>query len=422
MPAPRNELGRRRRKPVGYSSSRVKSQNLRAVLISLLRNAPVSRVRLARLTGLSTATITNLITELMDQGIVAQEGTVEAKSQRGVGRPRTALRLVADARHAVGVHIGVGSVRIGITDLRANPLLSLSLAHPIDHSPEEVLAKIVNLVNEAIAQSGVALAKVIGIGVGASGLVDPQSGVNVVAPNLGWRDVPIRDWLRERLQLPVWVDNNVRAMALAEALFGAGQEARTLAFVYGRIGVGAGFVVDGQLYRGSGAGAGEVGHMTIIPNGGEPCRCGSNGCLETLVSEPAIIRLAQELAEQQPDGILATTLKRREGTTIERIFAAARNGDAATRALLNDRARYMGIALANLVNVFSPEVILLGGIFSQGQDLLLPAVELTMRRRAFANLGERVRLQSATFGRQAGMIGAAALALNAFLEQQPEAA
>jgi glucokinase-like ROK family protein len=283
-----------------------------------------------------------------------------------------------------------------------------------------VLTETSALVKKAIIQSGVDPQQVVGVGVGASGLVNPYTGVNVVAPNLGWRDVPMRDWFAEWLGLPVCVDNNVRAMALGEAMFGMDQAVHTLAFVYARIGVGAGFVVDGQLYRGSGAGAGEIGHTTIIPDGGDLCRCGNTGCLETLVSEPAIVRLAEELARQDRQSILATHLQNGEGTAIERIFAAARAGDTATCAMLNERACYIGIALANLVNVLNPELIVLGGIFAQGQDLLLPLTESTLRQRAFANLGERVRLQTASFGRQAGVIGAAALALNAFFYQQPE--
>jgi len=385
----------------------------------LLRHEHVSRVRLAELTGLSTTTITNLVSELLEQGIVVEEGVEKPTRRRGVGRPPTALRLAPEARHVVGIHIGVGSVRVAVADLHAHLLDCLSLAHPLEKSPEDVLTATTALVNEAIAQSGVNRQEVVGVGVGASGLVNPHTGVNVVAPNLGWRDIPIRDWFAERLGLPICVDNNVRAMALGEAMFGIGQDVRVLAFVYARIGVGAGFVVDGQLYRGSGAGAGEIGHTTIIPNGGKPCRCGNTGCLETLVSEPAIVRLAKELAGQDGQGILATHLQNGEGTTTERIFAAARAGDTATRTMLEERARYMGIALANLVNTFNPELIVLGGTFAQGQDLLLPVVEATMRQRAFANLGERVRLQTTSFGQQAGAVGAAALALNAFFYQQP---
>ena len=400
------------------SSSTVKSHNLSTVLLALLRHEHISRVRLAEMIGLSTTTITNLIAELLEQGIVVEEGTEKRGRRRRVGRPRTALQLVPEARYAVGIHIGVGSVRVGVADLRAHLLSRLTLDHPLERAAEEVLAETAALVREAITQSGINLQDLVGVGVGASGLVNWRTGVNMVAPNLGWRDVPIRNRFAEYLGLPVCVDNNVRAMALGEALFGAGQDVRALAFVYARIGVGAGFVVGGQLYRGSGAGAGEIGHTTIVPDGGEPCRCGNTGCLETLVSEPAIVRLAQELAKQDGDGILATHLQGGEGTIIERIFAAARVGDTATRTMLEERARYMGIALANLINILHPELIVLGGILAQAYDLLGPAIEATMRQRAFANLGERVQLQTASFGRQAGVIGAAALALNAFFYQQ----
>jgi len=404
----------------GSNSSTLKSHNMRAVLLTLLKHQHVSRVRLAHLTGLSTTTITNLVTDLLSQGVVTEEGTEQPERRRKVGRPRTALRLVPQARHAVGVHIGVSQVRVAVTDLYARPLHSPWLIHIDAKPPSKVLNETAALIRQAITQSGVDPKQVVGAGVGASGLVNLHTGVNVFAPNLEWRDVPIRDWLTERLGLPICVDNNVRAMALGEALFGAGQDVRALAFVYARIGVGAGLVLDGQLYHGSAAGAGEIGHITIIPDGGDPCRCGNTGCLETLVSEPVIISLAEELAQQDKGGILATHLEQGPGSTIERIFGAARAGDTATLDMLDKRACYMGIALANLVNVLNPELIVLGGLYAQGQDLLLPVVEQAMRQRAFANLGERVRLQATGFGRQAGVVGAAALALNTFFYEQSD--
>ncbi len=403
---------------VGSNISTIKSHNLRAILLALLRHEYISRTRLAKLTGLSTTTITNLISQLLEQGIVIEEGTEMLQPRRGAGRPRMALRLVPEAQYAVGIHIGVGNIRVAVTDLRAHILSYLSLDHPLDKPAEAVLAETAELVNQAITQSGVNPQNVIGIGVGASGLVNPDTGINIIAPNLGWRNAPLREWLAKPLGLPVCVENNVRAMALGEALFGAAQNVRVLAFVYARIGVGAGLVVDGQLYRGSGAGAGEIGHTMIIPDGGELCRCGNTGCLETLVSEPVIVGLAKELAGQNGCGILATHLQQVEELTIEQVFTAARAGDTPTQIMLTQRARYMGIALANLVNILNPELILLGGIFTQEHNLLLPTIEATMRQHAFANLGQRVRLQPTGFGRNAGVIGGAALALTTFFYQQ----
>jgi glucokinase len=215
----------------------------------------------------------------------------------------------------------------------------------------------------------------------------------------------------------VVVDNNVRAMALAEAMFGAGRGGHSLIFVYGRVGVGAGFVVDGQVYHGSQAGAGEIGHTTIIPAGGMLCRCGNTGCLETLVSEAEFIRQAQILAARHPESLLAALLAGDAESPIDRIFAAAAAGDRDAERLLGESAFYLGTALANLVNTVNPDMIILGGVFAAGEGQMVPMIEETMRRRSFAGLGERTMLCATTFGRKVGVIGAAALALDAFFYQ-----
>ncbi|MBN1920254.1 MAG: ROK family protein [Anaerolineae bacterium] len=409
----------KQRELTGSSGSDIKSHNRRAVLLALLQQQGISRVRLARLTGLSSTTITNLVTELLAERVVEEIGTEGSPHNPSVGRPRTALQLVASARYAIGIHIGVGSVRVAVVDLLAHPLITLSLEHPLERRAEDVLSQTFPLVQEAIAQSGIQREAMVGVGVGASGLVDLERGINLLAPNLGWREVPLRDWVSQALELPVCVDNNVRAMALAESMFGKrDKKAQALAFVYARIGVGAGFVVNGQLYHGSVAGAGEIGHTTLMANGGEPCRCGNVGCLETLVSEPVIVRLAQRLAEQNPQGLLATALREEKGPLIDRVFSAAQQGDTATQTMLEERAHYMGLALANLINVLNPDLIVLGGLFVQGRRWLVPATEATMRSRAFGGLGERVRLEITQFGHEVGVIGAASLALNAFFYQK----
>lgn len=413
----------------GSNASLVRAHNLRAVLNHFLNEGSVSRAQLAERTALSNTTITNLIDDLLVQGIVVEDDTEAARTQasrngssRRVGRPRTSLRLNPNARYAAGVHIGIGILRVAVVNLHAeiirNTIASFDVAAPAAH----VLNQIARLVKQTIADSRIETDRLIGLGIGASGLVDYEAGVNVFAPNLGWHDVPLRDWMQDRLGLPTTVDNNVRAMALGEALFGAGRGVGVLAFVYGRVGVGAGFVVNGRAFRGSGAGAGEIGHTVMIPDGGDLCVCGQRGCLETLVSEPVIVREAERLARRRPHGALARCLAQNGKTKpIERIFAAAREGDAATLRLLEDRARYLGIALANLVNVLNPELILLGGMFAQGSEFFLPVAERTVRERAFAGLGDRVRLQPTQFGWRAGVIGAASLALSTFFYQLEDA-
>lgn len=396
----------------GTNSSDIKFRNISAILLSLLRNNGVSRVHLAQTIGVSTATVTNLIGELIDIGVVAEEGLVKNEGPPLVGRPQRALQIVPESRYAVGIHIDVGSVYIGLIDLYGRKIDARTFQHPLDTAWEIILDNIVTETTLLIDIHDTLREQIIGIGVAASGLVDAFTGVNVVAPNLNWHNVPIREYINTRLNLPVIVDNNVRAMALGEALFGAAQDVRAMAFIYARVGVGAGLVVDGQLYRGAAAGAGEIGHTTIVLDGGDLCHCGNTGCLETLFSEPVIINLTEGLAHKNPSGLLAQQLTRGSGSILDRIFAAAQAGDEDTRRLLSERGRYMGVALANLVNVFNPELIIMGGIFRQEKSVLLPIIEHTLRERAFAHLGEQVRIQTSTFGSDAGVVGAGALALD----------
>lgn len=408
--------------PRGRSITDVKEHNLHAILSTLLRCGSTSRVDMARRTGLSSTTITNLITLLLEQGIVEEAGKDGGAGRTGAGRPRTLVRIIPQARCAVGIHIGVDTIHVGVTDLFGN-LQAYRIEQQPDTaggagaaSPEQILRLAADMADAALAESGGCRECLVGIGVGASGLTDPHTGINVLAPSLGWRDVPVRDILAERTGRPVMVDNNVRAMALAESMFGAGRDVNMLAFIYSRVGVGAGFVIGGELYRGTQYGAGEIGHTTVIPAGGAPCRCGNSGCLETLVSEREIVRQAGVLAARAPDSLLGHALARE--ASIEAVFEAARGGDREALALLDERAFHLGTTLANLVNLMNPDKIILGGLFAAGADLMLPRIEDTMRRRSFAGLGERVALGVTTFGRKVGVIGAAALALDAFFYRQ----
>lgn len=409
---------------LGSNITNVKAHNMQAVLLSLLTAAasangfPLSRIQLAQKTNLSSTTITNLVAELIEQGIVSEDKHPRDEELRSVGRPRTGLRLIPNARYVIGVHIGVGLYRVALMNLQAEMLQSKFINFPIDTPPDKVLSDISRDILEVLDASGVERHLVLGVGVGASGLVDTLNGVNILAPNLGWHHVPIRELLQSQVGLRVVVENNVRAMALGEAYFGGGREAQSLAFVYGRIGVGAGFVVEHQIFRGSSTGAGEIGHMILAPENGELCRCGNRGCLETLVSEPVILRQARRAAESNPASILAALMSQAsESASIESVFQAARQGDPAAAKIMENAGCYLGIALANLVNIFNPELILLGGMFAQGQDLILPVARQTLRQAAFAGLGEKVRLETTRFGWRAGVTGAAALALLSFFYQ-----
>jgi glucokinase-like ROK family protein len=407
----------------GRNINLVKQHNLHVILLNLLYEPVLSRSQLAKQTNLSNTTITNLISELIEQGIVTEKDDAieDQEKLRPVGRPRTRICLEPNARFVIGVHIGVGAFRVAITNLRAEIVHSRLQNFDINTPTTEVLNQITSEIESVIAESSLDQQKFLGVGVGASGLVDFTTGVNLVAPNLNWHDVPIREYLQDKLPLPVIVDNNVRTMAIGETYFGAGHGVDSVAFVYGRTGVGAGLTFKGQVFRGSAKGAGEIGHSVILPHGGEACRCGNSGCLETLISESVILQRAENIAQLTPNGILASILNGNpENSSIESVFEAARQGDAQVKEMLEERAYYLGVALANLINLFNPELILLGGIFSRGEDLFIAPITRTIQKMAFGGMGKNVRLQATSFGWKAGVIGAAALALLHFFYQPME--
>lgn len=319
----------------------------------------------------------------------------------------------------VGIHIGVGIFRVAVANLHDELLANQQQQFDIEAPADQVLVQIAAIVESIINTSKIERSKILGVGIGASGLVEASTGINLIAPNLNWHNIPLREYFENTLHLPVFVDNNVRAMAIAETYFGAGRGVDSLAFVYGRIGVGAGLISRGQIFRGSISGAGEIGHTVMLLHGGEPCRCGNSGCLETLVSEPAILHEAEEIARRNPNGILAKTISiRPDLTPIELVFSAAREGDEEVHRMLEERAYYLGVALAGLVNLFNPELILFGGIFAQGQDFFLEPTIRMVRQMAFGGLGNRVSMQATSFGWKAGVAGAAALALMHFFYGQ----
>jgi glucokinase-like ROK family protein len=402
---------------LGNNIISVKEHNMQAVLLSLLYEGQLSRIELAKRIHLSNTTITNIVGELLEEGLVTESecSDDEVDGIRPVGRPRTAICLVPEARFVVGVHVGVGTLRVALANLRDEILVNQTENFDVESDAAQVLDQIVAVVRTLIEASRVDPARILGVGVGLSGLVDFVSGVNVMAPNLNWRNVPVKEILSSQLDMPVVVDNNVRCMALGETYFGVGHNLESLVFVYGRIGVGAGFISKGEVFRGSNMGAGEIGHNVMLLEGGDPCRCGKHGCLETLVSETTIIRQAEVLRQRFPDGILARLMATEPaGNIVDCVFEAARAGDEHARAMLASKAYYLGVALANMVNLYNPELILLGGLFAQEQAFFIDPVIKTVREMTFGNLGDRVRIEATSFGWKAGVIGAAALALTQF--------
>ena len=392
----------------GSNILQVKNHNRQAILLQLLRS-PLSRVEIAHKLGLSAMTVTNQVNQLLAEGwVVLDDQNSDAMfHSSGRGRPRTQLRINSQASYVFGVHIGIGSYRIALVDLVGTMIECIDRIFDTKSEAALVISDIATSIQAFISSMSLKHEQILGVGFGASGLVDAEQGINVLAPSLGWQDVPVANLLSAQIALPVVIENNVRAMALAEAYFGQGQHVESLAFIFGRIGVGAGLVMQGRVVRGIGAGAGEIGHTTIIPKQGALCRCGQHGCLETLVTQPTLVQ------NLMPFPSIAKALRDEPQVIkqLEYILQLARSDKQEVMQEIEQVTYYLGIALSNLVNTLNPQRIIMGGMYAQGADLFLPRLRQHVAQSAFAGLGEHVQIESTTFGLDAGVIGAASTAL-----------
>lgn len=370
----------------------------RQVLCTLRDHGPQSRVVLARRLDLSPTTVTKVVGRLIDEGFVAESG-VEGRGSR-VGRPSTHVTLVPTAAYVLGVQVGVGTVHIGLCDLHGRPRHATRIPFDPAADPPSVLASLAAHANRLVKAAGVGPADILAAGVAAPGPVDRQRRRNLMALNLGWRDVAFSDHLEAALDVPTLVDHNVRAMALAEARHRRHQDADPLLYVYVRTGVGAGVVIDGEPFRPGAYGVSELGHVHV---GGDErrCVCGASGCLETVVSEP---RLAEWLT-----GV---------GDPVEpplvRLAAGVERGDPRATTAADNLVEHLGTGLACAVNLLNPRLLVLGGMFDDAPDLIVDRVRTAVHRKAFPILRDNLRVDRSALGADAGVAGGAALALDKY--------
>jgi len=287
--------------------------------------------------------------------------------------------------------------------------------------PEAVIERLLSSIGEAMAKAGLKSAELGGIGVAAAGIIDSDRGIVTTSPNLpGWHDVPIRDVVAERFGMSTYVINDASAAALGEYCFGAGRGMRNLIYLTVSTGIGGGIIIDGKLYLGTDGCAGELGHMIIEP-GGPRCSCGNLGCLEALASGSAMAREAlARLCRDEPSSITELTQGRLENISAEVIATAARQDDKLAREVITTAAGYLGIGLVNLVNIFNPEVIAIGGGVSKMGNMLLEPARRVVKERAFKLPSQRVRIVRARLGSNAEMIGAAAYVFTQHLAEGRE--
>jgi glucokinase len=278
--------------------------------------------------------------------------------------------------------------------------------------PEAVIERILGAIDRLISKAGIPPSQLAAIGIAAAGALDVERGLVTASPNLpGWRDVPLRDIVQSRQKVTTFIINDANAAALGEHYFGAGRGTRHMIFLTVSTGIGGGIILNGQLYSGASGAAGEIGHMTIDADG-PPCKCGNRGCLEALASGWAIAEDALSRIQQgEKSRVMELTRGKLENVTAQVVHSAAQQGDPLAQEVIRKAARFLGVGLANLVNIFNPERIVVGGgVARMGEMLLEPAREV-VAERAFTLLVRRASIVAGELGDDAGVLGAAAFFL-----------
>jgi glucokinase-like ROK family protein len=385
-----------------------------AVVLDLLRRfAPLSRAELAARTGLNRSTVSIIINSLIEEGFVQETDLQSSK----IGRPGMLLVLNPKGGFAVGVEIGVDFISVILTDFIANVLWRQRVSSDPAEDQIRILDRASELTQEAIDVGLGQGLRPLGIGIGVPGLVDLRQGKLIFAPNLRWNNVPLRLMWSQRFDLPIFIENEANAAALGEYYFGVARDMDNFIYLSAGIGLGGGVIIDGKLFRGYSGYAGEVGHMTVDPDG-ELCGCGKRGCWETKVGPRAVLRSVRRiLADGTPSRINDLVGGDLDSITFDIVVQAARTGDSVALEALQNVGEYLGIGVVNLINIFNPELIVLGGALSLASEFLLPAIENTVCESALKPSCENVRFAASAHGADACVMGAVALVLDDILRE-----
>jgi predicted NBD/HSP70 family sugar kinase len=374
----------------------VRRANRASLLTDLFHGGRQSRQELGDTTALSQASVSNLIGEMIDEGLVEEAGLVGSDG----GRPRALLRVAPGYGYVAGADVGETRVLVELYDLAMSRLgvaqYSLGDAGP---DPELAAAKLLEGLAAVIAEAGIAPSEVLGFGVGVAGVVDQSDGAPVVhSQTTGWDAVPLGDMLRAGTDVPIFVENGAKTVGQAEMWFGAGRGARHAVIVMVGSGVGAAVVMDGRSYRGAFSNAGEWGHTTLVYDG-DVCRCGARGCLEAYIGAGKVIARLAAATGQEPDPKLLSRMLAADG---------ALEGEAAE--IIAQTVGYLGAGIAGLVNLFSPERIVLGGPAGLALgERFLPDIRDAASRYALKQPYSRTRIDLCQLGPDAVAMGAATL-------------
>lgn len=400
----------------------MRRSNRAAVLYRIFLDGPISRNDVAQSTALSQASVSNLVTDMIEEGLVEEAGQVDSDG----GRPRVLLRVAPSYGSVIGVDVGETDVRVELFDMSMRALAKID--YPVNHlergvsadeprgpgprlyslDPATVVRDVLAGIAAVCAESDVPVEQVLGVGVALSGVVEGAEGI-VHAQALGWDGVPLGAMLRAATTVPVYIDNGAKTLGQAEMWFGAGRGSRHVVVALVGSGVGAAVVADGVSYRGSRSSAGEWGHTTIV-YGGRSCRCGGRGCLEAYVGAGSILDRFREANRGR------AAAGSDDETALANLIASAGSSRTAAR-VLDETAGYLGAGFATLINLFNPERVVLGGWAGlQLGAALLPEITESARAHALHRPFAQTTIELCQLGMDAVALGAATLPVARLLD------
>ena len=377
----------------GFATRRGSRSLLRDLNVSLLielvrRAGTVSRADLARQSRLSAPTVSNIVDKLIKRGIFNEVSLAPSSG----GRPPVLLSIDPKAGYVVGIKLRAEGLTTVICDLDAQVVASRETEASLVGNPNAAILAIEQAVLRVLRDATVPQSKVLGVGVGLPGIIDTDRGICNFSHLLWWRDVDLAGPLRKRLGLPVWVDNDVNTLAVAEKWAGDAPDARDFVTLSVGRGVGLGIVIDRSIYRGANGAAGEFGHVIVEP-GGAKCECGRFGCLEAIVGEGALRR---SVGERLGHDVTRTEL-----------ITLIREGDEVARSVVENAGRRLGQAVANMMTILNPELLIICGEGTELGSAFIDPIVAAVREQTFGDLGRGVEVKVQQWGDEAWAVGAA---------------
>ena len=386
----------------------IKELNRALVINTILNYGPISRTRISEITDLGLSTISNIVADLIKKELIYETGEEESSG----GRRAILLEFNCNDRFVLGIKIGLDGIIVGLVNMKSKILDQYFIACPLKSNEEMVLGILIKAMRGLINKNHINTEKIIGCGVGVSGLVNQEEGVLVFSKILGWKKIRFKEFLEKEFNFPIFVDKDVNVLTLAEKRFGSGKKIRNFICITIGKGVGAGIVIKGEIYHGSYGGAGDFGHI-IIDKDGPLCYCGKRGCLETFTSDQFIINKAKEALSNQQDTMIKDFIKKKEdldSISADTVLKAAQKGDIVSKNIFQEVGKNLAMGIVGLISLFDPELIVVGGEGVKAGELIFPTMRKAIKDNfPFKKEIEIVPLQP---GEEGWIIGAAELVLS----------